>query len=77
MWSWWTSKENGNGASSVDRTWGGLASGADVEALLEGRDCAALSLFDCPVIVARAEEGLELWLQSSYAQFLDERLARE
>lgn len=52
-----------------------LAAAADVEAMLTGRDCAAVVLFDCPAIVARGSGTLELWVLSSYARFLDERLA--
>jgi sarcosine oxidase gamma subunit len=51
-----------------------LAAAADVEAMLAGRDCATLSLFDCPAIVARASGAIEVWVHSSYAAFLDERL---
>ena len=53
-----------------------LAAGADVEAMLSGRECAALALFDCPVIVARASAAMDLWVQSSYARFLEEQLTR-
>ena len=51
-----------------------LAAAADVEEMLKGRGCAALSLFDCPAIIARAPGSIELWVQSSYARFLDEQL---
>jgi heterotetrameric sarcosine oxidase gamma subunit len=37
-----------------------------IEAILNARDCAALTLFDCPAIVARAPEGFAVWVQSSY-----------
>jgi sarcosine oxidase gamma subunit len=52
-----------------------LAAAADVEAMLTERHCAALSLFDCPCIVARGSGTIELWVQSSYARFLDAQLA--
>lgn len=52
-----------------------LASGADVEAMLADRDCAALSLFDCPVVVARNGSTIDLWVHSSYANSLDEQLS--
>jgi sarcosine oxidase gamma subunit len=52
-----------------------LAATADVEAMLTGRDCAALSLFDCPALVARGHGSIEVWVLSSYARFLDEQLA--
>jgi hypothetical protein len=44
-----------------------LAFTADIEAVLAGRECAALNLLDCPAIVARAAPGFRLWVQSSYA----------
>jgi hypothetical protein len=35
------------------------------------RDCAALSLFDCPVVVARNDADLDVYLEASYeASFL-------
>ena len=52
-----------------------LAAAADVEAMLAGRDCAALSLCDCPAIVARGRGTIELWVHASFARFLDEGLA--
>jgi sarcosine oxidase gamma subunit len=52
-----------------------LAAAADVEAMLTGRACASVVLFDCPAIVARGNGTIELWVQSSYARFLDEQLA--
>ena len=44
-----------------------LACALDIEAVLQGRDCAAVTLFDCPAIVARAADGFAVWVQSSYA----------
>lgn len=67
---WQRRSLRGNGALRL------LAAGADVEAMLTGRDCAALSLFDCPAIVARGCGTVELWVHSSYARFLDEQLAQ-
>jgi sarcosine oxidase gamma subunit len=43
-----------------------LASGVEVEALLRGRDTAAIVLFDCPLIVVRAGAGFELYVAASY-----------
>ena len=56
------------------QAWRVLAAAADVETFLQGRDCAALTLFDCPAIAARSGDGVEVWIASSYAQFLDEQL---
>ncbi len=44
-----------------------LAFTVDIEAVLAGRECAAVNLMDCPAIVARAAPGFRLWVQSSYA----------
>lgn len=44
-----------------------LACGIDIEAILQARECAALTLFDCPAVLARAPEGYAIWVQSSYA----------
>lgn len=43
-----------------------LAAGAAVESLLAECDCAALTLFDCPVILAGGTSRFELWVPSSY-----------
>ena len=43
-----------------------LACAIAIEAVLNARDCAALTLFDCPAILARAPEGFAVWVQSSY-----------
>jgi heterotetrameric sarcosine oxidase gamma subunit len=48
-----------------------LACGVCAEEVLAERECAALTLFDCPAILARAADGFRLWVQSSYsADFL-------
>jgi len=44
-----------------------LASGVDVGAVLSHRECAAVQLLDCPVVLARARDGFELWVLASYA----------
>jgi sarcosine oxidase gamma subunit len=43
-----------------------LASGVELDALLQGRDAAAVVLFDCPVIVVRGGAGFELYVAASY-----------
>ena len=53
-----------------------LAAGADVEAVLAHRDCAALSLFDCPVVLAHASRAFDLWVPASYATDLRNSLER-
>ena len=47
-----------------------LASSVAVDVVLAARDCAALWLFDCPVILARDDATFDLWVQSSYAPSL-------
>lgn len=44
-----------------------LAEGIDIGAVLEGRDCAFVTLFDCPVVVARHGMGYDAWVDASYA----------
>ena len=44
-----------------------LATTIDVEAVLDGRDCAAVTLFDCPAVLALAPGGFAIWLRASYA----------
>jgi heterotetrameric sarcosine oxidase gamma subunit len=44
-----------------------LASTIDVEAVLGGRECAAVTLFDCPAVLARVPDGFGIWVRSSYA----------
>lgn len=43
-----------------------LASTIDVEAVLDGRECAAVTLFDCPAVLARVPGGFAAWVRSSY-----------
>ena len=45
-----------------------LASTIDLTAALAGRDCAALTLFDCPALLARVGSGAIVWVGASYAQ---------
>jgi sarcosine oxidase gamma subunit len=43
-----------------------LASTIDIETALAGRDCAGVTLFDCPAIVARTDGMYLVWVQRSY-----------
>ena len=52
-----------------------LASTIDLTQALDGRDCAALHLFDCPAILSRRGGGFELWIEASYAVALHEVLS--
>jgi heterotetrameric sarcosine oxidase gamma subunit len=47
-----------------------LACTLDIEAVLSIRDCAAVTLFDCPAVVARVAQDFRLWVQASYAAHL-------
>lgn len=44
-----------------------LAFTIDIDAVLADRECAAVTLLDCPAIVARSASGFHLWIQASYA----------
>jgi sarcosine oxidase gamma subunit len=44
-----------------------LAACIDIGAVLEGRDCAALRLFDSPTVIARRPDGYSLWVHASFA----------
>ncbi|HTT02964.1 MAG TPA: hypothetical protein VMG11_12840 [Steroidobacteraceae bacterium] len=46
----------------------------DVAQVLDGRDCAAVTILDCPALLARSGAGYELWVMRSFAQWLYERL---
>lgn len=50
-----------------------LSAGVALESVLAARECAALTLFDCPVILARRPGSFELWVQSSYFPSLEAR----
>jgi len=59
------------GAAQAEPSTTPLAAGFAKELVLKDRDCAALWLFDCPVIVSRDAPDLEIWLEASYeASFL-------
>lgn len=47
-----------------------LAAGAHADLLLRGRACAAMSLFDCPVVLLRTNGLDEVWVPASYAESL-------
>jgi len=53
-----------------------LAESIDVAAVLAHRECAAVRLFDCPVVLAREPEGFSVWVEASYATDLREMLDR-
>jgi len=46
-----------------------LSAAVNVEAVLDGRDCAAATLFDCPTVIARRDrsESFLVCVHSSYA----------
>ena len=47
-----------------------LAAGTHADLVLAGRACAALSLFDCPIVLLRAATADEIWVPASYAESL-------
>jgi sarcosine oxidase gamma subunit len=51
---------SGTGASRL------LACAISIDTVLAGRDCAAVTLFDCPAVIARRHDSFALWVQSSY-----------
>jgi heterotetrameric sarcosine oxidase gamma subunit len=53
-----------------------LARTVALEAILAGRECAALTLFDCPSIIARSPATFDVWVQASYAADLMTSLER-
>ena len=48
---------------------GTLSAAVNVEVVLDGRDCAAATLFDCPAVIARRDRGESflVCVHSSYA----------
>ncbi len=44
-----------------------LASTVDLETTLRNRDCAAVTLFDCPSILVREAQGFVVWVRASVA----------
>ncbi len=53
-----------------------LACSVDSVALLDGRECAAVNLFDCPCVLARTGQGYAIWVQASFAADLAGAFAR-
>jgi len=47
-----------------------LAAGTHANLVLNGRACAALSLFDCPVVLVRTAGTDEVWVPASYVESL-------
>ena len=53
-----------------------LAESIDVASVLSQRECAAIRLFDCPVVLAREPDGFSVWVEASYATELRAMLDR-
>ncbi len=49
-----------------------LSAGVNVAEILEGRDCAAAPLFDCPTVIAQRlfDDGFDVYVHASYAASL-------
>ena len=60
----------GPGATGV------LSETIDIVAVLSGRDCAAVTLFDCPSWVARVAGGYIVWTRASHRLHLQAEFAR-
>ncbi|MBS0422704.1 MAG: hypothetical protein JSR66_33670 [Proteobacteria bacterium] len=45
-----------------------LASCVDVDRLLAERDCARTTLFDCPAVLRKLNDGYSIWIERSYLQ---------
>lgn len=67
---WRAIRVTGSGAERL------LAAGVDVAAVLSHRECAAVLLLDCPVVLTRVADGFELFVQASYATDLTGSLER-
>jgi sarcosine oxidase gamma subunit len=65
---WCGYRLHGSGARKV------LAAGAHADLVLNGRECAALSLFDCPVVLLLVADAGEIWVPASYAESLCDAL---
>jgi sarcosine oxidase gamma subunit len=46
----------------------------EIESVMSGRECAAVTLFDCPLVISRRVEGFDLWVHASYCESLREAL---
>jgi sarcosine oxidase gamma subunit len=44
-----------------------LAAAIDVRAVLQHRECAAVTLFDCTAVLATRPDGFDVWVEASYA----------
>ncbi len=53
-----------------------FAASIDIGAVLTGRECAALTLFDSPAIIARRPDGYFLWVHASFSADLIALLTR-
>jgi heterotetrameric sarcosine oxidase gamma subunit len=52
-----------------------LARFLNVTQVLHERDCAPVTILDCPTLLVRGERGFELWTTRSWARWLRESLA--
>jgi len=43
-----------------------LANSVDADELLAERDCARTTLFDCPAVLRRLNDGYSIWIERSY-----------
>lgn len=45
-----------------------VACSVDADGVLDGREVAAVVLFDCPCVLAKSTAGYEIWVRSSFAR---------
>jgi len=55
---------------------GSLSRVLDLHQVLGKRDCASVTVLDCPAVLARCEGGYELWVTRSCVEWLCETLVR-
>jgi len=65
---WQTFAATGGGVERV------FSSTINLTQVLNGRDCAALHLFDCPAILARRTGAFDIWVEASYATAFQSRM---
>jgi hypothetical protein len=67
---WWHVEVTGSRATRL------LAATIDVARVLRHRECAAVTLFDCPSVLLRRRDGYDVWVEASYATDLRAMLDR-
>ena len=66
---WHLLRLTGTGAENV------LRFQLPVDGIFTGRACAAITIFDCPVVIQRCGAGFDVWTHASYSEHLRDALA--